>query len=103
MHLVRFTMEKKKVPWDMENCFRDWGQWSRLFNNNSRHTDHPCGVEGCAECSVQSAVSRVGPERQQFEDIAVYAGPQILDVFKISLVSIHPHVTFYLPRQLRAM
>ena len=43
----------------------------------------------------------VGPDRRRFEDIAVYAGPKILAVFKINLVSIHPHSTFYLPGQLR--
>jgi len=48
-----------------------------------------------------AACSRVGPERRQFEDIAVYAGPKTLDVFKIKLISIHPQFTFYLPGQLR--
>ena len=56
MHLVGFTIEKKKVPWDTENYFRGWGPWSRLFNNNSRHTDQPCGAEGRAACIVQRAV-----------------------------------------------
>jgi len=39
----------------------------------------------------------VGPDRRRLEDIAVYAGPKILAVFKINLVSIHPHFTYYLP------
>lgn len=50
---------------------------------------------------LNAACIGVGPDRRRFEDIAVSAGPKILDVFKINLVSIHPHFTFYLPGQLR--